>query len=301
MTLPPFLYGCFDWRVNGLHWADTPPLDLLSRAALESSNPWIVLASVVEHAKAGDHDQALHLVPFFHRHAPFALSRVSLLVFADVARSGELPRLEAALRSDDEQSRPYAAEAAALSGALDLVPAMLDAWVRARSSAAHEMIGFALSDMLEERPGPIAEYVGIYNLAHSNPPPRTEIQRRLQAKMAAYEAERDPPPLPGLVLAEHERLRSELGDQAFVWAGAALDVNRLVERFLADSKDPERKAFIDLRHRFEAWTGEPCQDFFRAFEPQRLEITATLEEFVRANKGSRYRAGVRYFFGHPIP
>lgn len=301
MTLPPFLYGCFDWRVNGLHWADTPPLDLLSRPALESSDPWIVLAAVVEHAKAGDHSHALRLVPFFQRHDPFALSRVSLLVFADVAPARELLQLETVLRGDDVDSRAYAAEAAALSGALALVPAMLDAWTRARSLADHETIGFALSDMLEDRPGPIAEHVGIYDLTHSNPPPRTEAQRRLQAKMAAFEAEREPPPLPGLVLAEHERLRSELGDQAFVWAGAALDVNRLVARFLEDSKDPERKAFIGLRHRFEAWTGEPCQDFFRAFEPQRLEITATLEEFVRANKGSRYRVGVRYFFGHPIP
>src|SRR5690606_23544790 len=107
MTLPPFLYGCFDWRVNGLHWAAPPPLDLLSRAALESSDPWIVLVSVVEHAKAGDHTQAPRLIPFFHQHEPFALSRVSLLVFADVAPAAELPRLEAVLRGEDVDSRAH--------------------------------------------------------------------------------------------------------------------------------------------------------------------------------------------------
>jgi hypothetical protein len=301
MTLPPFLYGCFDWRVNGLHWADTPPLDLLSRTALESPNPWIVLASVVEHAKAGDHSQAPRLIQFFRQHDPFALSRVSLLVFADLAPSTELPQLETVLRGDDVDSRAYAAEAAALAGSLALVPAMLDAWVRAETVGDHETIGFAISDMLEDPIGPIGEHVGIYNVTHSNSPPLTPNQERLLAMRAEYEARRGPPPLPGLVRAEHQRLVNELGDEAFVWAGAALDVNRFVERFLAESKDPEPPSFINLRHRFEAWTGEPCQDFFRAFAPQRLEITASLEDFVRAGKGKRYRPGVRYFFGHPIP
>jgi hypothetical protein len=86
-----------------------------------------------------------------------------------------------------------------------------------------------------------------------------------------------------------------------VWAGAPLDVNRLVDRFLRDVKDPAPGNFINLRHRFEAWTGESCQDFFYAFRPQRLAMTAALEDFVRSGKGARYQPGQRYFFGHPIP
>jgi hypothetical protein len=301
MALPPFLHGCFDWRVNGLHWAQPPPLDLLSPAALASTDPFVVLAAVVEHAKVGDHTKALDLLPFFHQHQPFALARVTLLVFADIALAADLSQLETVLRGDDIDSRAYAAEAAALSGSLALVPAMLDAWMRARSLADHETIGFAISDMLEPNIGPIAEHVGIYDLTETNPPPLTTNQRRLQALMAEFEAERGSPPLPDLVVAEHERLCTELGGDAFVWAGAPLDVNRLVDRFLAAVKDPERGGFIDLRHRFEAWTGEPCQEFFRAFQPQRLEMAAVLEDFVRSGKGARYRPGQRYFFGHPIP
>ena len=305
MSLPPFLHGCFDWRVNGLHWAAPPPLELLSRAALESVDPFVVLASVVEHAKMGDHDKAGHLVPFFHRHDPFALARVALLVFADIAKHADLQRLADVLRSEDSNARAYAAEAAALSGSLALVPVMLDAWTRASTLGDHETIGFAISDMLEVEPGPIADHVGIYDLpplgAASHTPARERLLE-LNATLAEIRSE-EPPPLPGLVMAEHQRLAAELGPDAFVWAGAPLDVNRLVDHFLRAAKDPSPGSgqFINLRHRFEAWTGERCEHFFYAFRSQRLEITATLEDFVRSGKGSRYRPGQRYFYGHPIP
>jgi hypothetical protein len=304
MSLPPFLYFCFDWRANGYHWDAPPPVDLLSGSALASDNPFVVIASVVEHAKIGDHTKANLLRNFFESHEPFALARVALLVFADVALSIDLLDLEGVLRGHDVAARAYAAEAAALSGSLALVPAMLDAWARARTLGDHETIGFAISDMLEAGSGPIAEYVGIYDLPPLDEVPSSAAKQRLAAARAKYLAathDEPPPPLPALVVAEHQRLSAELGPRAFVWAGAPLDVNRLVDRFLRDVKDPAPGNFINLRHRFEAWTGESCQDFFYAFRPQRLAMTAALEDFVRSGKGARYQPGQRYFFGHPIP
>jgi hypothetical protein len=59
----------------------------LRDAALTSDNPFVVLAAVVEYAKRGDHSQATRLVPFFTQHEPFALARVALLAFADIAVS----------------------------------------------------------------------------------------------------------------------------------------------------------------------------------------------------------------------
>lgn len=309
MNLPPFLYGCFDWRVNGYHWASEPDIDLLSSAALGSDNPFIVLASVVEHAKRGDHTRAMWLVPFFRLHEPFALARVALLAFADIAMDRDLQHLEHALRSEDVIVRRYAGEACAYCGSLSLVLAMLDAWREGESIHDYETIGFALSNMLEPSYGEIANHVGIRDEKELNIVPRTEAGRRLLERLMEQRRARnedpsplEPSPFPGLVMAEYERLREEYGPRAIVWDGDQLDMTRFVRHFLAEVKSTAAGVghFIGLRHRFEAWTGERCDDFFHAFAPQRLDMAATLEDFLRT-KAAAYEPGRRYFWGHPIP
>jgi hypothetical protein len=303
-SLPRFLYGCFDWRVNGYHWASEPDIDLTSDGALTSENPFVVLAAVVECAKRGDHSQATRLVPFFTRHEPFALARVALLAFADIAMSGDLHHLEQALRCEDNAVRTYAGEAAGNCGSLALVPAMLDAWRAGERIHDWEMIGFALSDVLEPSCGEIANHVGIRDQEELTIVPRTEAARRLVEALnrSRREAGFEPSPFPGLVMAEHARLSQLLGPHAFVWAGGELDMTRFVRVFLERVKDPAPGVgrFIGLRHRFEAWTGERCDDFFHAFAPRRLDMAAMLEDFLRT-KAASYVPGQRYFFGHPIP
>src|SRR5688500_16868877 len=99
--LPPFLNGTFDWRMNGLHFESEPPLDLLSSGALAHSNPWIVLAAVLQRAKAGDHAHVGRLAGFFHADEPFALNHVSVLLAGDMASERDLRILQQALQSDD--------------------------------------------------------------------------------------------------------------------------------------------------------------------------------------------------------
>jgi hypothetical protein len=36
-------------------------------------------------------------------------------------------------------------------------------------------------------------------------------------------------------------------------------------------------------------------------QPQRLQMAATLEDFLRSDPSARYEPGIRYFFGHRIP
>jgi hypothetical protein len=308
-TLPRFLYGCFDWRVNGYHWASEPDVDLLSDVTLASDNPFVVLAAVVECAKLGDHRQAIRLVPFFTQHEPFALARVALLAFADIATAADLHHLEQALRCEDNAVRTYAGEAAGYCGALALVPTMLEAWRAGNSIHDYEMIGFALSDMLEPSAGEIAGHVGIRDRRESQLEPKSEAARavyeRVMAKKRALGLDAlpaEPSPFPGLVMAEYARLSQLFGQSAFVWAGGELDMTRFVRLFLDRVKNPAPGVghFIGLRHRFEAWTGERCDDFFHAFAPQRLDMAATLEDFLRT-KAASYVPGQRYFFGHPIP
>src|SRR5438105_1084737 len=98
---PPFLYGTFDWRINGLHFESEPPLNLLSSGALAHANPWIVLAAVLQHAKAGKHVHVRRLAEYFNLDEPLALSRVSLLLVGDMAAEQDLRILEQALQSHD--------------------------------------------------------------------------------------------------------------------------------------------------------------------------------------------------------
>jgi hypothetical protein len=298
--LPPFLYGCFDWRVNGLHWDREPDLDLLSEDTLHSDNPWIVLAAVVERAKQGDHGEVDRLLPLAQQTEPFALDRVALLSFADVAPWHSLQFIERVLLGDDADARVNGAEAAAMSGALKLVPAMLSAWRRASSGLDHEMIGFAISDLLEGSGGPIADHAGNFNAPRPTGPPPPGMDPdswRLLVERPPNPAS----PFPGFVEEAHSRLEKTLGAEAVVWQGRLMDVVELAREFLAEVKSPEPHNFIDFRHRFESYTGIDCRKFYFAMEPQRLQMAAVLEDFLASPEAARYQPGRRYFFGHPIP
>jgi len=307
MEIPSFLYGCFDWRENGLHWNHAPEFDLLSDAALHSTNPWIVLAAVTERAKHGDHRHARRLQPFFHRDEPFALSRVSLLVCASVAASEDLPMLREVLESDDRNARCYAAEGAELVGQLSLVPAMLEAWDRAETIHERETVGFGISEILEPEPGEIANQVGIQDAKPPRAPtpddPPAMVWLLEKRARDAREALEDPAPFPGLVTDAYEALRAKLGDGTFVWEAEPLSVSRVVSRLLTAAKQGKRGigGYLPLRHRLEAWTGMDCRPFFYAGEPRRLEIAAALESFLESGELERYVPGQRYFWGHPVP
>ena len=53
---PSFLSkGTFYWDNLGFFYSDSPPINLLSKEALASEDPWIVLAATLEFAKKGEH------------------------------------------------------------------------------------------------------------------------------------------------------------------------------------------------------------------------------------------------------
>ncbi len=59
--------------------------------------------------------------------------------------------------------------------------------------------------------------------------------------------------------------------------------------------------FLDLREKFEASTGINCSGFYNNKQFQPLAATAVLEEFLESVDPQKYREGMRYFFGHPVP
>lgn len=300
-ALPEFLYGTFDWRLNGLHFESELPIDLLAPAALDSSNPWIVLAAVLQHAKVGDHRQVNRLAQYFHAGEPFALKRVSLSLVGDLASERDLKLLEGAMKGEDADARAYAAEAAKFAGSLWLVPAMLEAWHQARTLLHREIIGFAIAELLETKTGPIAEQASIYDLPP--PPPSAVANPRLKSLLERNAAmEIEPERFPQLVREAYTRLIEKFTtDRVSAWHGDVFDVTALTREFLSAIPHITTGSCILYRHKFEASTGLDCRHFFHAFSPQPLEIQATLEEFLLAEPEAEYNPGVRYFFGHRIP
>ncbi len=299
--IPEFLYGSFDWLENGYQISASSSIDLLDASSLNSSNPWIVLAGVVERAKVRDHSSIKELRRFFHLKEPFALARTALLVVGNAGTYDDMQLLVQAIQSDDSETRRFACQAACQTGYLWLVPTMLNAWGRAISLHDHEIIGYAISDLLETESGEIAAEASIYP-----PPPLSQSMLddprfvkgfELREKLAFKK-----PMFPTLVQKKYDEMVKRFRtDQVVVWNGQVFDVVNFAKDFLYKIKSNVVGAYIDYRQKFEASTGIDCSAFFLNSEVQRLNISATLEAFLESSEVDNYEPGARYFFGHQIP
>ena len=88
-------------------------------------------------------------------------------------------------------------------------------------------------------------------------------------------------------------------DQVCVDGGEPLSVVGLAQRILRRLREPYFP--FELRRRFECATGIDCSCFYhdRVFRP--MHASAFLETFLEDAQASRFKNGVRYFFGHRIP
>jgi hypothetical protein len=300
-SLPPFLHGAFDWNVDGYQWNGDPPFDLRTPETLKADNPWMVVASVVEHAKAGDHEPASRLIPFFTRTEPFALRRVALQVFADVAPGRLVGSLVDALAHADPEVRKAAGEASKYVGRLSLIPPMLEAWQRALKADDHETIGFAISEVLETTYGALANAARVWDTPIAEGPP--SVVGLPGIAVSGMDDDDDPPGFPDLVKEAHRQLVERYGRDAYVWRGEPTSVAAMARALLdkASATTPAPGAIIVLRHRFEAATGIDCRGFFYAMRPRPKQIQRVVEAFLDSDAPSRYLPGTRYFFGKPIP
>lgn len=299
--IPEFLYGTFDWSENGYQISTSLSIDLLNASSLNDDNPWIVLAGVVERAKVSDHSAIKALRRLFYMQEPFALAGVALMVVGNAGTYDDMQLLVEAMRSDDSGARRCACQAASQAGYLWLVPHMLNAWNRATSLHDHEIIGYAISDLIETESGEIAAEASIYappplSQRMLNDPrfaPGLELRKKLADKKPLF---------PILVQSKYDEMVTQYGtDQVVVWNGKIFSVVNFAKDLLNKIRSNVVRSYIDDRQKFEASTGIDCSAFFFDFEPQRLNIAATLEKFLKTSEIDNYEDGVRYFFGHRIP
>lgn len=299
---PEFMMGTFDWSAFGFFYPDgETPSEVLSARALNHSNPWIVAAAVTEFAKRGDHSH----VPLLRRYyeGPYldVLPYVALALTGDMARGQDLQLLEAALSSDNSDTRRNAAIAAALAGNLQLVPSMLAAWEAATGTQDHAMIGYSIAELLEDQGGEIAAHADLFSIRNVDEYlARNPAFEKISAQLRLLASQE--PEFIGLVKERYREVCHAVGnDRIFVWRGAPWSMEKFVSSFLATLNDEVARPFVSLRQRFEAYTGVDCSEAFVDGEPDALTMIAILEEFADGGEMSKFVEGQRYFFGHPIP
>ena len=297
---PAFLEGTFDWRLHGLSFAEPPADNLLSAATLTHRDPWMVMATVLMYAQNGTFVGPKYIEDFFENHQIDGLSRAALLLCGDLLRPSEADCLVRALKSNNGTTRMHAAEAAAHAGYLHFVPIMLNAWERADGPHEHEIIGFAIADMLEDHGGDIADQAGIYKFDASLPRyANNPIFQKAKGALDVLATEEVD--FPDLVMEQLEIAKNAMTDDwAVSWHGRPLSMSQFISDFERALEPHAAISLFDYRHRFEAYTGIDCSDFFAFGIPNELEIAAVIQDAKENFDIDGFEDGVRYFFGHPV-
>lgn len=306
--LPNFVKeGTFTWTRLGYHYKTPPSEDLLSPSALSSSNPWIVVAAVLEHAKNGDHTQINLLKNWFTYNS---LGKVCLLITGDAGTRQDLSQLKTLIETGPDDVRCYSCIAAADAGALWLIPSMLNAWHDVKGLSEHEIIGFAISDILEYKStlddmGPIAEHASLYDI--STPKNIEKYNKKLQRIGKRFGELNKNHKFDKIVQEKYNEVKANVGDlHKPIWGGKIFGVKSFAEHFYSLITDPNAKSslwgsVIGLRRKFEAATGVDCSPFYKNDRFQQLTAAAILEYFLENGGKQNYQEGFRYFFGHKIP
>jgi hypothetical protein len=301
---PAFLDGTFFWAEHGFFTAGPAPIDLSSPAALNSDQAWVQVAAIIERAKRGDHTQIPRLREWYEEDRN-RLDRVCIVLTGAAGRTSDVVGLLDLLDKGSNVARTHASNAAVAAGYLWLAPAMLEAWRRVVSLADHEVIGFAIAELLEAPGGTIARAARRYNISPETIAAAKDPElRKMYEEMAAEQ--QSPTEFEVLVQARVAELRAQFGsDQVPVWEGRLWSVRDFAQKTLelitGDEEKRKSVTFIVHRRKFEAATGIDCRPFFKNNEFQPLQAAAILEDFLGSPDADKYEPGVRYFFGHRIP
>ncbi len=285
---PNFLRGTFAWSVQGYAFAEPPPSNLLAPETLSSRDPWLRVAAILEHAKRGDHRHIPRLMDCLHPADESGVPPAAIQLIGDAGRDSDLALLQELMANGPDEFRVYAAQAASMAGRISLVPSMLDAWTRVMSRDHHDMVGDAISTLLESPGGAITANAGSYRTGGASTNPDRNASR------TEFEA---------LVVARLDEVKAQHGDGKVIWQGHAFHATGLAQEMQSLLRDPNagpfHGLFIWMRHKLEAASGFDGAACFRKGVLQPLSAAATLEKFLERDAHDE-EVGVRYFFGHPI-
>lgn len=307
---PKFLEGTFFWQILGYEFAEPPPINLLSQSALNSDDPWLTIAAVLEHAKHGDHSQISRLNKYLSLEWGENILSVAIRIIGDAGTEKDLYELVGLLENHSCFIKSNAAQAASMAGRLWLVPPMLEAWKKVDTQNEHNSIGRSISLLLESPGGVISAESGTYDLSQdllgrlkqsefsSVIESKFNLESNLLIKQPITQFER-------LVEARLNELIVQFGENQAIWQGKALSIRVLAEKMYSLVRDPTsgplHGLFIPMRSKFESSTGLNCAQCYRNGVLQPLVAASLLEEFLESDQSRLYEEGIRYFFGHRIP
>lgn len=277
--LPSFLdRGTFQWSRLGYAYAETPPVNLLEPGALTSDDPWVVLAATLEQAKRGNHNLVGSLGRFVREDAPQLLPYACTDIIADAGLKRDHTILAELMVAGPPPLRMDCLVAGVYTRNLRLVPFMLAGLEQFEGLSDREFACSALSELLEAKEGPIAGGAALSS---------DKLKEIVNQRIADA--------------------RVQIGtDTLPIWRGSVFSVRKLAEYMydlvLSSEGEPLRTGlFIPYRHAFEASTGIDCSGFFEEGSFQDDQTLRILMKFLAGGEVDKYRDGIRYFFGHPIP
>lgn len=299
--------GAFDWKKKGYSYRLTGDEYASLKESPIDNNPWMEILKIVERAKTGDFSRVPDLSKFIKTNSEFNTAPVSLMLIGDMGSRDDLSVLVEVMMESHEGFAAYACEAARNAGTLWLIPYMIEAWKRSKTVHAHEMIGFAISDLLEsantlDEDGPLANLAGQFTQVFRD----REASSRLKSVLPNVVNEGADDEFVNLSTSLYRKISDEISNKNIsVWSACPIGPIEFAEIFLSLITNQSYTHFLDpltvkFRHKFEAMTGVDCSKFYFAGRFQQMLAVGILEKYLENAVRCDYKVGERYFFGHQV-
>lgn len=280
---PSFIQGTFSWSERGYHWASPPPIDLLDESSLRHADPWICIASHLEHTKAGHAPPLGPLIRFTTAQYAPAIISACLDLLADAGTEEDALLLVDVMHDESRASydRLAAASACVHTGFTWAADALLELW-RGCKIRDRGAVSFLLSELLEE-----------------------ELEDE-EVPVATFEGFDSDDEYVEFVKERLESLRATLpSTSAPIYHGREFEVIGFARYFqkrleAPDADPPTWAGFHNFRRRFEATTGLDCTQFYVDGDFKPLSARVVVDEFLESANGWQFTPGRRYFWGRAI-
>jgi hypothetical protein len=260
------------WSINGYYGY---PLNEDDRR-LPDYQQWLELDALVAAAKQGDFHKLRDLTERVASANDWVRRGQLIGLLGDAGDSRTLKHIRDTVlpTCDDSVLRLEYAYILCYWGHLSAIPALISMYQEYSFSEDAWFIAEWLSRLMEEVPGELKKF------------PREDDDAAAEAYCRA-------------ALSRYEELKGRFGtDDVVVFRGNVVGIGNICAQMLDDLQN--KRFHEEMRHKFEAWTGIDCSDFYKNKKIQPLTAAAIIEDFLKSPAREKYRDGERYFFGHRL-
>ncbi|MER8947223.1 hypothetical protein [Mesorhizobium sp. M0959] len=263
-------------------------------SAIHSEDPWTAYLGILRACKSGNFREIGRLPPLMTKTEGYFFWRASTEI---IGYAGSWKTISGAFsyftpRMSNSDFQYFFASALGASCSLKAVTPLLQLHQEAEDEEARHQIENHLAYLLEEEDGPVWDGASqTLDVPDDDNEPLRFIVDRVSYFDVVQKAFRD-------VAA------TQSSDTTPIYEGKTYDVIQLSHRLLDRLRSDDRQFGRINRERvaFEAATGLDTRSFYTENGTLlRLPAAAIIEDFLDSGDVNRFRAGQRYFFGHPIP